>query len=130
VVTGVGRGLGLVEPGVGIRVPSVGGAGAGVGLSGVTEGLTLGLIVTAGSSSSPPQAVSTPRASATVAAAAPTREVVVSSVRVVVAMSGAYARPDDGRRSVEFDHLVARGDHPCVVLPTRWKTSACGRPRS
>nr|WP_235451135.1 hypothetical protein [Frigoribacterium sp. RIT-PI-h] len=30
-------------------------------------------------------------------------------------MSGAYAGPDEGRRSVEFDHLVARGEHPRVV---------------
>ncbi|KQO48043.1 hypothetical protein ASG28_11745 [Frigoribacterium sp. Leaf415] len=116
VVTGVGRALGLVGLGDGVGVPSVGDAGAGVGLSGVDDGLTLGLTVTTGSSSSPPQAVSTPRASAAVATAAPTRAVVVSSVRVgVVPMSGAYARSDEGRRPVEFDHLIARGEHPRVV---------------
>lgn len=118
VVTGVGRELGLVGLGVsvGVTVPPVGGAGAGVGISGVDEGLMLGLTVTTGSSSSPPQAVSIPNTSTTVAAAAPVRPVVLSRPRfVVVPMSGAYARAGEGRCPIEFDHLIARSDHPCVV---------------
>nr|WP_233570547.1 hypothetical protein [Frigoribacterium sp. PhB24] len=116
VVTGVGRGSGLVGLGVGVTVPPVGGTGAGVGVSGVDDGLTLGLTVTTGSSSLPPQAVSIPTASTTVAAAAPVRPVVLGRPRfVVVPMSGAYARPDDGRGPVELEYSFARGDHLHVV---------------
>lgn len=70
VVTGVGLG-----DGVGVTMPSVGGAGAGVGLSGVADGLMLGLTVTTGSFSWL-HAVSRPRASTAVAAAAAVRDVV------------------------------------------------------